>query len=153
MVDKIKCKSANCTAMILPSTAESTDGVCMRCKRKADQADYEEHIRKNRRTVDPFEGITDPVEMTKIRHEPRKHDPLITYLLHATPPAELYEELTEPQVSRLIQYVVDKLGSSKRQAALGIAKELAAFTTADIAKIQHAFLDNDEYHPGFLFRE
>jgi len=50
----------------------------MPCKRKADQADYEEYIRKNRRTVDPFEGITDPVEITKVRHEPRKHDPLIT---------------------------------------------------------------------------
>src|SRR5262249_14348741 len=110
MVDKIKCKSANCTAMILPSTAESTDGVCMRCKRKADQADYEEHIRKNRRTVDPFEGITDPVEMTKVRHEPRKKDPQTPYPPQATPRPKLYEELTEPQVSRLIQYVGDNLG-------------------------------------------
>ena len=140
MVEKIKCKSANCTAMILPSTAEGTGGVCMRCKRKADRADYEEYFRKNRRTVDPFEGITDPVEITKVRHKPREHNPLITYLPPATPPAELYEELTEPQLSRLIKYVLDTLGSSKGEAALGIAKELAAFTAADITKIQHAFL-------------
>ena len=125
----------------------------MRCKRKADEADYEEYIRKNRRTVDPFEGITDPVEITKARHEPRKHDPLITYLPHAAPAAELYEELTEPQLSRLIQYVLDNLGSSKRQVALAIAKELAAFTAADITRIQHAFLADDEYYPGFLFRD
>jgi hypothetical protein len=43
----------------------------MRSKRKADQVDYEEYIRKNRRTVDPFGGMTDPVEITKVRHEPR----------------------------------------------------------------------------------
>jgi hypothetical protein len=104
----------------------------MRCKRKADQAEYEEYIRKNRRTVDPFEGITDPVEITKVRHEPREHDPLITYLPPAIPPAELYEELTEPQLSQLIQYVLDAIGSG--EAALGIAKELAAFTAADITK-------------------
>src|SRR5262245_20347095 len=109
MVDKIKCKSADCTAMILPSTAESTGGVCMRCKRKADEADYQEYVRMNRRTVDPFEGITDPVEITKVRHEPRKHDPLITYLPHATPAADLYEALTAPQLSRLIEYVLDHL--------------------------------------------
>jgi len=153
MVDKIKCKSADCTAMILPSTAESTGGVCMRCKRKADEADYEAYVRKNRRTVDPFVGITDPVEITKVRHEPRTYDPLITYLPHATPPADLYGALTEPQLSQLIKYVRDHLASSKRQAALGIAKELAAFTTADLAPMQHAFLANDEYHPGFLFRD
>jgi hypothetical protein len=125
----------------------------MRCKRKADQADYEEYIRKNRRTVDPFEGITDPVEITMVRHEPRKRDPLITYLPHATPPAELYRQLTEPQLSRLIQYVLDNLGSSKGEAAFGIAKELAAFTAAGMARIQHAFLDMDQYHPGYLFRD
>ena len=125
----------------------------MRCKRKADQADYEEYIRKNRRTVDPFGGMTDPVEITKVRHEPREHDPLITYLPPATPPAELYEELTERQLSRLIKYVLDTLGSSKGEAALSIAKELAAFTAADITKIQHAFLDIDEYCPGYLFRD
>jgi hypothetical protein len=125
----------------------------MRCKHKADQADYEEYIRKNRRTVDPFEGITDPVEITKVRHKPREHNPLITYLPPATPPAELYEELTEPQLSRLIQYVLDTLGSIKGEAALGIAKELAAFTAADITKIQRAFLDIDEYCPGYLFRD
>jgi hypothetical protein len=152
MVEKVKCKTENCTAMILPSTAESTGGFCMPCKRKADQTEYEEYIRDNRRIVDPFKGITDPVEILKIRHEPRKQDPLIAYLPHATPPVELYEKLTEPEVSRLIQHVLDHIGSSDNEAASEIAKELAAFTDADLARIQRAFLNIREYYPGYIFR-
>jgi hypothetical protein len=152
MVEKVKCKTENCTAMILPSTAESTGGVCMPCKRRADQIEYEEYIRKNRRTVDPFKGITDPVEILKIRHEPRKQDPLIAYLPHSTPPVELYEKLTEPEVSRLIQHVLDNMGSSDNEAASEIAKELAAFTDADLTQIQRASLNINKYYPGYIFR-
>ena len=152
MVEKVKCKTENCTAMILPSTAESTGGVCMPCKRKADQAEYEKYIRQNRRTVDPFRGITDPIAIIKIRHEPRQHDPLIAYVPHPTPPAELYEELTEPELSRLIQHVLDNMGSSDSEAALEIAKELAAFTNTDLTRIHRAFLNIRKYYPGYIFR-
>jgi len=124
----------------------------MPCKQKADQADHAEYIRKNRRTIDPFAGITDPVEIIKIRHEPRRHDPLITYLPPPTVPADLYRQLTEPQLSQVIAYALNNLGSSKSEAALEIAKEVAAFTDADISAIHQALLDIRDYYPGYLFR-
>jgi hypothetical protein len=39
----------------------------------------DEFIRLNRKTVDQYEGITDPVERAVIMLSPRKHDPLIVY--------------------------------------------------------------------------
>jgi len=124
----------------------------MPCKRKADQAEHKEYIRANRRIVDPFKGITDPVEILKIGHEPRQQDPLIVYLPHATPSVELYEKLTEGEMSRLIRHVLDHIGSSDNEAALEIAKELAAFTDADLGRIQRAFLNIRKYYPGYIFR-
>jgi hypothetical protein len=62
VVEKLKCTSENCTATILPSTAETTGGLCMPCRRRIDEAAQEEYIRKNRITIDPFEGVTDPVD-------------------------------------------------------------------------------------------
>ena len=114
----------------------------MRCKRKADQADYQEYIRKNRRTVDPFGGITDPVEITKIRHEPRKPDPLITYLPHATPPAELYAELTEPQLSRLMPAVLGGLvGGSGPARALWVMAAVLNVKKLDFVPLESAYDD------------
>jgi hypothetical protein len=76
----------------------------------------------------------------------------MTYLSYGDSPAELYEELTGPELIGLIQYVADSLRSGKNEAVLRIAGKLAAFTDADIAEIQEALLTIHEYYPGYIFR-
>jgi hypothetical protein len=138
--------------MILAATAESTGGICMPCKHKAVQAAREAYIRENRKVIDPFAGVTDRVEIIKIHHRPRKPDPLIAYLPHPAPLAELYEQLTATEVSQLIRHVLANHTPEADDAALEIAKELAAFTDADLSQIQEALLAAEEYYPAHLFR-
>jgi hypothetical protein len=124
----------------------------MPCRRRIDEAAQEEYIRKNRITIDPFEGVTDPVENIRIRHQPKKHDPLITYVPPATPSHQLYRDLTEPQLARLTDFVVDNLISDKKDVAINIARELAAFTEIDMTRVHQAFLQINRYGPGYIFR-
>ena len=52
MIEKVECKSKDCTAMILPSTAERTGGICMQCKQKAERLEHEKYVLENRKVVD-----------------------------------------------------------------------------------------------------
>jgi hypothetical protein len=52
MIEKVECKSKDCTAMILPSTAERTGGICMQCKQKAERLEHEKYVHENRKDVD-----------------------------------------------------------------------------------------------------
>ncbi len=49
----------------------------MPCFQQQERQKHEEYIRTHRRDVDLYAGISDPVEILKIMHTPRKHDPLI----------------------------------------------------------------------------
>ncbi len=152
MVERVECQSKDCTATILPSTAKKTGGFCMPCKQKADRLKHETYIRENRKDVDPFEGVTDRVEILKIMHQPRKYDPIVNYLPYKNSPADIYEELTEPEMARLIQYTIDNLHSDDKDNVLDIIKEIAAFTDTDISNVIQKLIEHQEYYPGYLFR-
>lgn len=80
MDERIPCKNPQCSHFILPATAARTEGYCMPCVQARYRQEQEEYIRKNRKTIDAFSGITNPVEMLKLVHEPREHDPLIEWI-------------------------------------------------------------------------
>src|SRR5882724_6513573 len=93
MTERIPCKNPGCSHTILAATAERTNGWCMPCFQAAAKKEREEHVRKNRRDLNEFDGITDPVEWLKIIHRPRTFDPLVNWIPHATPTDQLYAEL------------------------------------------------------------
>ena len=74
-----RAKLSDCTNTILPATAAANDGLCAPCVGKIRRAEWDEYVRLNRRTVDLYEGVTDPVEQICILLTSRKHDPLIVY--------------------------------------------------------------------------
>ena len=76
---RVVCKSVGCSRTILAATAARTGGYCMPCVQTKERKQREAHIRANRRDVDPYAGIDDPLELLKIVHQPPKPDPLIRY--------------------------------------------------------------------------
>jgi len=152
MTDRIRCKTEGCDDTILPETAARTGGVCMRCVNRKAHEDREEFIRKNRREVDPYEGLTDPVEIIGVLHTPRVHDPLIRYKPPPLTAAELYGALSPAQVARLMRHAADALRTGQRDYAHDIAKSLATLTTASLDEMLGVWVERLEFWPAVIFR-
>ncbi|WP_410771463.1 hypothetical protein [Fontibacillus sp. BL9] len=73
MTERLPCKSEGCKATILPATAAKTGGYCMPCVQEQEQRKRQAYIEAHRKTVNLFEGLTDPVEILKLKHAPRRH--------------------------------------------------------------------------------
>ncbi len=79
MTHRIPCKSPACTSTILPETAARSDGYCMPCVQAQQHREHNEYIRKNKKIANVFAGLSDPVAMLKLVHQPRKFDALIDW--------------------------------------------------------------------------
>ncbi len=90
MDERIPCKTAMLTFHPASNGCPRTEELCMPCV----QARYRQSrgISEKQKNVDAFSGITNPVEMLKLVHEPREHDPLIEFL-HPIQTDELYKTL------------------------------------------------------------
>lgn len=152
MTDRVKCLTPDCEGIILSSTAERTGGFCMPCVQKKEREARERYIRENRRDVDLYDGITDLVEIIKIKHQSRKCDPLIRYLPYPKSLEELYREIDEDEAARLIDFAIDEAKSGREEPIESICLELAAYTKMDLSKLQEFMLQQHEYYPPNLFK-
>src|SRR6187401_971052 len=117
MAQKVVCKSSGCSNLILETTADRTGGYCMPCVQAAAKKEREEYIRKNRRDLHEFEGVSDVVEVLKIVHTPRTYDPLINWIPHPTPTDKLYVGLNDAEKSRLAEYAEGLVGTERNEEA------------------------------------
>jgi hypothetical protein len=62
---RVACKTAGCTRTILAATAARTGGYCMPCVQAKERQQREAHLRANRRDVDPFDGIDEPLDILR----------------------------------------------------------------------------------------
>lgn len=150
--ERLRCKTEGCEHTILPETAARTGGYCMRCVGKQKEAERQEFIRKNRREVDRFAGMTDPVEVIRELHTWRKPDPLIIYKAAPLTLAEAYAKLSDADCRRLVGVAIDLFGDGDKDLAERIAKGLATQTDLDLAALAMAWLDAGEIWPSVLFR-
>jgi len=130
--ERVKCRSEGCGNRILVATAAANDGYCAPCVAKQRQAERDEYIRLNRRTVDPYAGVTDRVEVVRILHSRRDYDPLIQW---AGPPKrveELYGSLTPEEIARLKAMATKALRDGNQEFAEDVAKSLATLTDANL---------------------
>ena len=123
----------------------------MPCVQAAEKKERDEYVRKNRRDVNEFEGITDPVECLKIIHQPSKSDPLINRIPHAIPTDELYLELSHSDQLRLAKHAESLIGTERNDQANEIVSCLAAFTDAPLENCLRAFLDHGSVWPSLPF--
>jgi hypothetical protein len=123
----------------------------MPCVQAKEREQREAHIRANRRDVDPYDGIDDPLEILKIVHSPPKPDPLIRYSQPPSKPAAVYAELDSGQIAALSRHAHSLLKRGDTHTAQDIAACLVAFVSADISSLLHDFIRIAELRPEFMF--
>ncbi len=124
----------------------------MPCYQQKKALEHQAYIEQNRKEVNRYAGIDDPVEILKIMHGPRKFDPLIREVPYPRTAQEIYQGLTEEERGRMESYAVDLLEEDTDQAEM-ILLSLACFTVGEIRQGLEAFMREEMYHPAILFKE
>jgi hypothetical protein len=124
----------------------------MPCAQATAKKERDEYIRKNRRDLNEFEGVTDLVEVLKIIHQPRKYDPLINWIPYSTPIGEIYLCLTDAEASRLADYAEELIGRARYEEAEKICLCLSAFTNTSLDNCLRRFVSHGWIWPSFAFR-
>jgi hypothetical protein len=151
MTDRLACANPACSRTILPATAAATGGLCGPCRRAQATAADAAFLQANRRTIDPYAGITDPVTLILRIMEPRPVDPLIVIL---PPPAsleDLYASLTPTEAARLVDAGVQAFAEGKYDLAEAIARCVVCLTAHPITALLDAFVTQQHYHPSIAF--
>ncbi len=123
----------------------------MPCLQERDRREREEFIRKNRKDVNPYEGLSDPLEILKVKHRPRKPDPLVCLSPCPRKTEALYAELDIKRTAALVQHAAELVSCGEAEQAEDIARCLTAFTEADISPLLHAFVSAEHFASGFIF--
>jgi hypothetical protein len=152
VTERVPCRSEGCGNTILPVTAKTHDGYCMPCVQKRRRKERDEYIRQNRREVDPYAGITDVVEMLRVMHTHRAHDPLIVYRPSPKSAEELYSELNADQAVRLMTMAADAMRTGNEDFAEDVAKSLATLTDYSLDQMLKAWIERNHFWPSVVFR-
>lgn len=153
MTERIRCKKEDCNNTILPETAKRTGGFCMPCVQKKEREERQKYIEKNRKDIDPFLGVNDPVEIIRLHHVKRPNDPLIRYASFKGNLEEIYSKLTEFDEARLIDMSIKEAEKGNLEYIKYICLELAAFRSSNLFKLHKFMLLNKLYYPGIIFKD
>lgn len=153
MSDRLPCSTPGCAATILSTTALKTGGICMPCHQKKLRLEKETYVLQNRRDVNWFQGITDPVEILKIMHTPRKYNPLENFLPYHKSAQEIYHQLNEVERERIETYAISLIDIGDFNQAETILLSLLCFTNARIERGLSAIFQKEIYYPGILYKD
>ncbi|WP_141505463.1 DUF1963 domain-containing protein [Paenibacillus luteus] len=152
MSERIPCKSESCGATILPYTAQKTGGYCMPCQQAAQRAEREAFIRENRKDINLYEGIADPVEILIVMQTPRKPDPLENLLPYVKSEEQLYASLTGGEAQRLADYAAGLIGQEESERTAEMLMKLICFSGwAMLPSILDMLFRRNVFYPGLLF--
>ncbi|MBS1910901.1 MAG: DUF1963 domain-containing protein [Bacteroidetes bacterium] len=112
----------------------------------------EADVLANRRGVDLYAGITDPVELLKLVHKPHKYDPLVHWVPCAIPTDRLYLTLRPDQQLRMAGYAQSLIGTQRHDEAEAILGCLGAFTDVRMDHALRALIDHGSFWPYLAFR-
>lgn len=150
---RLACASPGCTRTILPATAEQTGGLCMPCVQERRRIAHDAYVRANRREVNRFAGVEDPVELLVIGHERTPQDDLVVQAPIPEPMDSLYTRLDGAQQVAMIRHAQSLAARGAGQEAEDIALFLAAFTAADLTPLLHDLLGKGFFPDSVAFRE
>jgi len=153
MTERVKCTEDDCDNLILPTTAVRTGGCCMPCKQKKEREERQKYIEENRRDIDPFECVNDPVEIITLHHVKRTPDPLERYLPFQGSLEEVYSQLTEFDEARLVELSIQEAENGNLDYIEYICLELAAFRSTNLSKLHNFMLRNKLYYPALIFKD
>ena len=149
---RIPCRADGCHNTILPATADRTGGICRPCEQRVAREEREAYVRANRREVDPFQGVTDSVELVKLLVRPAVRDELVREKPFSGEVDTLFLSLTPAQRDEVIKLTVSYWVNGRSSEAEQLAFCLAAFTSADLTEIHNEWLERGALVPGILFR-
>ena len=151
--ERILCRTEGCGNTILLITAQANDGYCMPCVQKRAAEQRNEFIRRNRREEDPYAGITDVVEIIRIMHTPRPHDPLVVFRSPPKSAEELYSALNAEQAERLMTIAAEAMRVGNQDFAENIGTLLATITDYSFDRILSEWVGQNHFWPAIVFRK
>jgi hypothetical protein len=151
MTERLPCSNPACSGTILPSTADKTGGLCMRCVNEQRAAARQREIEMNRVTINRFAEVEDPVEIIKLLHERPPFDPLKVYEAYPQSRTQVYQSLTAAERHQLVQYAIERLEQDD-DVGEEVAKCLACFTQTDLEPVHEALLAGNHKWSGVVFR-
>ena len=154
MAERLECKSPECNNTIGRQVALRTGGICWTCICKMEAGEREDFIRKLRIQSEPYEGVTDPVDVIKIYHELRRCFPLLQFADRLTTLEELYCDLDSEQASQLLTNAISlHQGANERgkNSADDIAIYLTAFTEHTTEPYLEILAAENNFYPDYLF--
>ncbi|HAB17894.1 MAG TPA: hypothetical protein PLX89_18135 [Verrucomicrobiota bacterium] len=124
----------------------------MPCVQKRKAAEYEKFIHQNRRTLDLYKGVTDPVETIHILLTSQRPDPLVQFV----PPPKSLEEfcgaLNSSEADQLMLRAEQEFKSGNIEVAEGMAQSLATFTDFALDPLLESWIEGDHLWPSVIFR-
>ncbi|MGG3307033.1 DUF1963 domain-containing protein [Paenibacillus sp. 2KB_20] len=153
MTERLPCRSEGCSATILPATAAKTGGYCMPCKQEMERKERQRYIEQNRRDIDLYEGITDPVEILKIMHAPLRRDPLIRYIPYTLKREEVYSALSPSEAERMLTIALDLLEAGDEDTCQEIVVSLICYQNKSLESCIPTLMEHGIYYPGILFKD
>lgn len=153
MAERIPCKTEGCSSTILPTTAAKTGGICMPCQQEQVRQEQQAYIEKHRRTVNLYEGLTDPIEILKVMHAPRNYDPLTQYVDYSHSKEQVYVSLTAAEAGQMLKNAVELLDASNEDEAEQILLSLVCYRNDDISEVLPVLIERDMYHSSILYKD
>jgi hypothetical protein len=151
MTDRLACANPACSRTILPATAAATGGLCGTCRRAQVAAEQAAFIQANRRTIDPYAGITDPVQLILRIMDRRSIDPMVEILPPPSSLEDLYAGLTPAEAARLVDAGVRAFTEGNHDLAKAMARCLVCLTMHPIDALLDGFVAQQHYAPPIAF--
>ncbi|WP_418040440.1 DUF1963 domain-containing protein [Paenibacillus xylanilyticus] len=152
MTERIPCIREGCTNTILPATAAKTGGYCMPCKQEMEREEHRKYIEANRRDVNLYKGVRDPVEILKIMHTTHVRDPLIHYVPYERSQEQVYLSLSAEQQEAMADYAMELIRTDDVDTGKDILLYLVCYHDISLAAQIPELLEQEIYYPAILFK-
>ncbi|MDQ0722584.1 hypothetical protein QF049_003845 [Paenibacillus sp. W4I10] len=137
---------------ILPATAARTSGYCMPCKQEMEREERQRYIEANRRDVNLYADITDPVEILKIMHKPQVRDPLIRYTPYEQSEEQVYLSLSVEQQDQMKDYAMQRIRTGDEDMGKDILVYLVCYHDISLTAEIPELLEQEIYYPAILYK-
>lgn len=85
-------------------------------------------------------------------HAPRVYNPLIRYVEYPETQEEIYAKLSEKDIERLKEYVMQLINNDDMDTAVLILSRLVCFNNIHINECLELLIEKEHYYPGILFK-
>lgn len=149
---RVPCQMNNCSSTILPITAQDTGGICRPCFIKRKRQQEEKFIADNRKNINLFKDLNNPIDIIKNFHGSRPYDQLINYENYSGSISKQYKTLDTQQQTELLNFSIKLYKEKKEREAKEIVSCLIAFTNSNIADFLREMIEAEDYAPPYLFK-